>query len=223
MVFEACVVHTILYGVEFWGASISANTWNDIEKIQMKFLCRHLGVKSTSPYSMMLLEMGNRPLEMKALQRVYKYIVKVKMTPTNRIPHLAWDIGCAPQKTNKSKFLFSSLIHDIKKWFARWNVEEYVDMPIEVGKEGDYMLNFELAALDNLHNKWMTATHRSKFEYYCKHIHTKNWESYKRVGNAGSHKNTYVSSGKKSHHYDAYAVAHAENRNKRTAKNGHKA
>ena len=179
MVFEACVVQTILYGVEVWGASISASTWNEIEKIQKKFLCRHLGVKSTTPYSVMLLETGNRPLEMKALQRMYKYIVKVKMMPTTRIPHMAWDVGCAPQKTNKSKFLSSSLVQDIKKWFARWNVEAYVDMPIEAGKEGDSLLNFELTALNSLHNKWKTAPHKSKFEYYCKHIHTKYWETYK--------------------------------------------
>lgn len=89
------------------------------------------------------------------------------------------DVGCAPQKTNKSKFLSSSLVQDIKKWFARWHVETYVDMPIEVGKEGDTLLNFELTALDSVHNKWKTAPHRSKFEYYCKHIHTKYWETYK--------------------------------------------
>ena len=41
------------------------------------------------------------------------------------------------------------------------------------------MLNFELTALDSLRNKWKTTTHRSKFEYYCKHVHTKYWEAYK--------------------------------------------
>ena len=33
MVFETCVVKTLLYGVEVWGASISTSTWNDIEKL----------------------------------------------------------------------------------------------------------------------------------------------------------------------------------------------
>lgn len=101
MAFDAYVVQTILYGVEVWGASISASTWNDIEKLQKKFLCRHLGVKTTTPYSVMLLETGKRPLEIQALQRVYRYLMKVKLMPTSRIPCLAWDIGCKPQKTHK--------------------------------------------------------------------------------------------------------------------------
>ena len=36
MGFETCVVQTLLYGVEAWGASISASTWNEIEKLQKK-------------------------------------------------------------------------------------------------------------------------------------------------------------------------------------------
>lgn len=179
IIFETCVVQAILYGVEIWGASISAHTWNEIEKIQKKFLCRHLGVKKTTPYSVLLLETGTRPLEMKALQRMLTYIMKVKLMPSTRIPHIAWKAGCALQKTKKSKLLTSSLIQDIRKWFAKWNVEAYADMPIVKGKEGECMLNFEIALRDCLHNKWRTTTHRSKFEYYCKHINTKYWELYR--------------------------------------------
>ena len=131
MVFETCVVQTLLYGVEVLGASISASTWNEIEKLQKKFLCRHMGVKATTPYSVMLLEMRKRPLEMIALQRVHKYIVKIKLMPNNRIPHKAWGIGCKPQRNYKSKFLTSSFVQDIRRWFAKWNVEAFVDMPIE--------------------------------------------------------------------------------------------
>ena len=119
MVFKTCVVQTILYGVEVWGASISAHTWNDIEKIQKKFLCKHLGVKKTTPYSVLLLETGLMPLEISALKQMYAYIVKVKTMPSTRIPHIAWEVGSAPQKTKKSKFLVSSLIQDIRKWFNR--------------------------------------------------------------------------------------------------------
>ena len=61
MVFKTCVVKTLLYGVEVWGASISTSTWNEIEKFQIKFLCRHMGVKVTTPNSVMLLEMRKRP------------------------------------------------------------------------------------------------------------------------------------------------------------------
>ncbi len=99
--------------------------------------------------------------------------------PTTRIPSIAWEAGCAPQKTKKSKFITSSLIQDIRKWFAKWNVEAYVDMPIDKGKEGEHMLNFDIAILDALHIKWQTTIHRSKFDYYCKYVNTKYWEHYK--------------------------------------------
>ncbi|RYA45995.1 hypothetical protein, partial [Enterobacter cloacae complex sp. CH23B] len=92
-IFETCVVQAILYGVEIWGASISAHTWNEIEKIQKKFLYRHMGVKKTTPYSVLLLETSKRPLEMKALQKLYTYIMKVKAMPNTRIPRIAWETG----------------------------------------------------------------------------------------------------------------------------------
>ena len=66
MVFETCIVQTLLYDVEVWGASVSASTWNDIEKLPKKFLCSHMGLKATTPYSVMLLEMGKRLMEMLA-------------------------------------------------------------------------------------------------------------------------------------------------------------
>ncbi|MCO5579440.1 hypothetical protein L7F22_033295 [Adiantum nelumboides] len=179
MVFETCVVQTLLYGVEVWGASISASIWNDIEKLQKKFLCRYMGVKATTPYSVMLLETGKRPLEMLALQRVHKYIMKVKLMPKSRIPHIAWDIGCKPRKNYKSKFLTSSFVQDIRKWFAKWNVEAYVDMPILEGTKDEHALNFDIMLLEYFHTKWQNAIHQSKFEYYCKHVNTRYWENYK--------------------------------------------
>ncbi|MCO5593426.1 hypothetical protein L7F22_047440 [Adiantum nelumboides] len=159
MVFETCIVQTLLRGVEVWGASISDHTWNEIEKTQKKFLCRHLGVKKTTPYSVLLLEIGCRPIEMKALRQVYTYIMKVKLMPPTGTPHIAWNVGGKPQKTKKSKFLVSSLIQDTKKWFGKWNVQEYVDMQIEQGKEHEYMLNFDIAILQSLHEKWQNAMH----------------------------------------------------------------
>lgn len=75
MLFDAYVVQTTLYGVKIWGGSISPSTWNDIEKMQKAFLCRHLGVKVTTPYPVLLLERRRRPIEFQALIRVMHYIV----------------------------------------------------------------------------------------------------------------------------------------------------
>lgn len=178
MIFETCVVQTMLYGVEVWGGSISASSWNDMEKFQKKFLSRHLGVKTTTPYSVMLLETGRRPLEITTMQRVYKYIMKVKRMPTNCMPHVAWEIGCLPQKNYKSKFITSSWMNDIRKWFTKWNVEEFLTMHIQEGEKAEQELKFGIAVLDTLHMKWKTAVHKSKFEYYCKYINKEYWKQY---------------------------------------------
>ena len=100
------------------------------------------------------------------------------MMPSTRIPHIAWEVGSAPQKTKKSKFLVSSLIQDIHKWFTRWGVEAYVDLPIEKGKEEECMLNFDIKILNYLHHKWQKNVHRCKFEYDCKHVNPRYWENY---------------------------------------------
>ena len=58
IIFDTCVVQTLLYGVEVWGASISAHTWNEIEKIQKKFLWQTLGRKEN--HTVFSVALGNR-------------------------------------------------------------------------------------------------------------------------------------------------------------------
>ncbi|MCO5609021.1 hypothetical protein L7F22_063241 [Adiantum nelumboides] len=112
--------------------------------------------------------------------------------PHTRLPHIAWEVGCKPQKNHKSKFLTSSLVEDIKKWFSKWNVGAHVDMHVEAGTEHEHELNFELQLLEALHNKWKNAMHKSKFEYYCKHINARYWEEYK-IGETQIHIRTPMS------------------------------
>ena len=38
-----------------------------------------------------------------------------------------WKLSMKPQKNYKSKLLSSGWMLDIKTWFARWNVDVYVD------------------------------------------------------------------------------------------------
>ena len=78
-----------LWSRSIWGGTISLNAWNEIEKIHKMFLRRQLGVKCTISSQVMLVETGVRPIELLALQRVYKYITKVKNMPNHRLPHLA--------------------------------------------------------------------------------------------------------------------------------------
>ena len=67
MLFNAIVVQVLLYGVEVLGGTIIVSARNEIEKIQKMFLCRQLGVKFSTSYPIMLLEIGARPIEILAM------------------------------------------------------------------------------------------------------------------------------------------------------------
>ena len=127
VLFEAYVLQTMLYGIEVWGGSITNTMWDDIEKIQKSFIRKYIGVRVTTPYSMLLLESGCLPIEYYGLVRTLRYIQKVKSMPQNRLPHQAWEICKKPKKNHKSKFLTSGWMLDIKKWFAKWKLEKYLE------------------------------------------------------------------------------------------------
>ena len=77
----------------------------------------------------------SRPIELLALQRVYKYITKVKNMPNHRLPHLAWNVGCKLQKNHKSKILSSGWVVDIRKWFRSWGVDVLLEVSGDVMHE----------------------------------------------------------------------------------------
>ena len=56
------------------------------EKIHKLFLCKQLGAKYSTSYFVMLLEIGAWPMELSAMQRVYKYVTKVKNMPDHKLP-----------------------------------------------------------------------------------------------------------------------------------------
>ena len=85
MLFDARALQTVLYGVELWGGSISPSAWNDIEKLQKAFIRQHLGIKTTTPYVVMLLETGRRPIEMYAMIRVLRYTARVRQMDDNKL------------------------------------------------------------------------------------------------------------------------------------------
>ena len=59
-----------------WGTAISFSMWNETEKIQELLLWRQMGIKSSTYYHLLRLETGGQPIEVLAIQRVYKYITK---------------------------------------------------------------------------------------------------------------------------------------------------
>ena len=65
--FEAFVMQTMMYGVEMWGGSISDVMWDDVEKLQKSFIRKYLGVRVTTPYSLLLMETRRLPMEFHGL------------------------------------------------------------------------------------------------------------------------------------------------------------
>eukprot|EP00249_Psilotum_nudum_P028407 c37470_g1_i1 orf=112-294(+) len=59
--------------------------------MQKSFIRRHLGIKATTPYSILLLETGCLPIEIHALKRVLKYITKIRNMGNDRLPKKAWE------------------------------------------------------------------------------------------------------------------------------------
>jgi hypothetical protein len=68
------------------------------------FLRRHLLVKSSTSYLVILFETGAWTIKLLAMQRVYRHIAKVKNMLDHRL-----------QKTHKSKILSVDWVLDTKK------------------------------------------------------------------------------------------------------------
>ena len=47
--------------IEVWGGSLSKDKWNDIKKVQKLFITNFLAVRRTTPYPILLLEIGSLP------------------------------------------------------------------------------------------------------------------------------------------------------------------
>ena len=116
-----------------------------------------IGIKSTTSYQVMLLETSVLPIEMVALQSVYRYITKVKYIPDHRLPHLA--------HKNKSLIQLGSWRQKmVKKMGCGWSPKAF--------KWSYEYVVIEERLMDPLRNKWKDAK-RTKFRIlHCKH---KSW------------------------------------------------
>lgn len=177
ILFDAYVLQTVLYGVEVWGGSISSSIWNDIEKLQKAFIRRHLGIKSTTPYVLLLLETGRRPIEVYAMVRVLRYVIRVRQMDDSRLPKKAWAASTCLQKTRKSKVLSTGWVLNIQKWFKRWEVDRYLNMT----PEDICMDTFQIDLLRAYQAKHQSKGADGKLAYYNMHIYPSCWESYMQV------------------------------------------
>ena len=101
IVFDTYVIQTVVYGMEVWGGSISSSSWLDVEK--KAFIFRHLGVINTTPFVLMLLEMGCWPGEIHAMIWVLKYINPIHVMDDHRIPKRSGMLVHAYRRLEKAK------------------------------------------------------------------------------------------------------------------------
>ncbi|MCO5596688.1 hypothetical protein L7F22_050756 [Adiantum nelumboides] len=113
--FYTLVTPVPLYAVEIWGGSISKSTWKEFENVQKRFLTKFFQVKTQTPYMLLLLESGSRPIEVMGMERVVGYMLNMQKKASHWLPKIAWE---ASKKVQKS----SGWMQDIKKWFGRWDV-----------------------------------------------------------------------------------------------------
>ena len=147
-----------------WGGSISLKGWDEIEKLQKSFIRHYMAVKTTTPYSILLMEAGCLPIEYKGLLRVRRYLQKVKAMPDTRLPKQAWAACNKPKKNYKSKFLASGWMLDIQKWFKKWGLEAYLE------REEFSWTQLEKDFKSSLWQKWAAHEKHAKFDYYCEKI-----------------------------------------------------
>ena len=111
--FKSLVMPVILYGVQVWGPTTAHSTWRMVEAIQKLFLEMELGVKTQTPYALLLAETGILPLEVEALYLTLQYVIRVEALDDSRLPKQAFHTSRA-----------SGWYADVCRWAQTWDLSE---------------------------------------------------------------------------------------------------
>ena len=112
--FVSLVRPVLLYGVQVWGPGTSKSNWPKIEAIQKLFLEMELGVKSQTPYTLTLAEVGLLPLEVEALFITLRYVMYIRKLDDSRLPKQAYYLSCA-----------TGWYADVIRWAQAWGLQEH--------------------------------------------------------------------------------------------------
>lgn len=112
--FNSLVMPVILYGVQVWGPTISQSSWSKVEAIQKLFLEMELGVKTQTPYALLLAEASLFPLELEALYLTLQYVMRVEALKDSRLPKQAFH-------TSRAFGWYA----DVCRWAQAWDLSEH--------------------------------------------------------------------------------------------------
>ena len=112
--FTSLVRPVALYGVQVWGPTTAQSNWRKVEAIQKLFLEMELGVKTQTPYTLLLAEAGLLPLEVEALYLTLQYAMRVQALTDSRLPKQAFYASRA-----------SGWYADVCRWAQAWDLSEH--------------------------------------------------------------------------------------------------
>ena len=120
--FDKMLLPIVLYGAEIWGFK----EWDAIERIQLKYLKRMLGVSTSASNAAVYAETGRYPLSIKYFGRCIKYWLNVRQMDDTRYPKRCY---------NYLKLLSDvgrvSWASEIKKLLCKYGFDELWEAQIE--------------------------------------------------------------------------------------------
>lgn len=115
--FETLVTHVILYGCEVWGFNISRESQRNIEQIQKRFICSYnLKIKSNTPYTNLLIEVGISPIESLPMIMLLRYKHKLNNIGDYRLPKIALS------SSQNHLWLKWGWYKDMRAWLKYWEI-----------------------------------------------------------------------------------------------------
>ncbi|KAL3683260.1 hypothetical protein R1sor_001282 [Riccia sorocarpa] len=111
--YKALVRPVILYSAPVWGPMVSRSGWVRLEALQKLFIQTELGVKTQTPYSILLVEVGWWPLEAEALLLSIQYARGLDTLEPDRYSRHA-----------KTASLSRGWFSDLCRWGSRWGFPE---------------------------------------------------------------------------------------------------
>ena len=100
------------------GCNISREYWRKIEQIQKQFITYNLKIKSSTPYHILLIEVGISPIESMAMTRYLMYKHKINNMGNERLPKIALN------SSQNQLCLKRCQCKDTMAWLNHWGVDE---------------------------------------------------------------------------------------------------
>ena len=119
--FDKMLLPIVLYGAEIWGFK----EWDAIERIQLKFLKRMLGVSTSASNAAVYAETGRYPLSVKYFGRCIKYWLNVRQMDNSRYPKRCYNY--LKQLSDAGRISWAS---ELKKLLCKYGFDELWESPI---------------------------------------------------------------------------------------------